>query len=105
MGATSPARRGAERRNKLLPHKDTEGTSSYRKEMRDLMTIIRGFIKRRPLLSYVALTFAISWGGFLIVAGPGGILRSISLSAPITMHIPTTPMGPRILRSNVTKEG
>ena len=36
------------------------------------MTIIRAFIERRPLLSYFALTFAISWGGFVLVVGPGG---------------------------------
>lgn len=27
------------------------------------MTTIKAFIKRHPLLSYFALTFAISWGG------------------------------------------
>lgn len=31
------------------------------------------FIKRHPVLTYYVLTFAISFGGFLIVAGPGGI--------------------------------
>ncbi len=31
------------------------------------------FIKRHPVLTYFVLTFAISCGGFLIVAGPGGI--------------------------------
>ena len=35
--------------------------------------IIKGFAKRRPLLSYFGLTFAISWGTILIVVGPGGI--------------------------------
>jgi membrane protease YdiL (CAAX protease family) len=38
------------------------------------MKPIRAFIKRYPLLTYFALTFAISWGDILIVAGgPGGI--------------------------------
>ncbi len=37
------------------------------------MKSIKAFIKSHPLLSYFALTFAISWGGFLIVAGSGGI--------------------------------
>jgi membrane protease YdiL (CAAX protease family) len=38
------------------------------------MKTIRAFIKRYPLLTYFALTFAISWGDILIVAGgPGGI--------------------------------
>jgi uncharacterized protein len=35
------------------------------------MTTINAFIKRHPLLTYFALTFAISWGGFLLVGAPG----------------------------------
>ena len=38
------------------------------------MTTTKALIKSHPLLSYFALTFAISWGNILIVAGgPGGI--------------------------------
>ena len=38
------------------------------------MTAIKAFIESHPLLTYFALTFAISWGGILLVAGgPGGI--------------------------------
>jgi membrane protease YdiL (CAAX protease family) len=37
------------------------------------MTTIQAFIQRRPALTYFALTFVISWGGILIVVGPGGI--------------------------------
>jgi len=37
------------------------------------MTTIKTFIKRHPLPTYFALTFAISWGAMLIVVGPGGI--------------------------------
>jgi membrane protease YdiL (CAAX protease family) len=37
------------------------------------MTTIKDFIKRHPLPTYYVLTFAISWGGILIAAGPGGI--------------------------------
>ena len=37
------------------------------------MTTIKAFIKRHPMLTYFALTFIISWGGILIVVGPGGI--------------------------------
>ncbi|MDH4135841.1 MAG: CPBP family intramembrane metalloprotease, partial [Anaerolineae bacterium] len=33
----------------------------------------KDFIKSNPVLTYYALTFAISWGGILIVVGPGGI--------------------------------
>ena len=35
------------------------------------MTTIKAFIKRHPVLTYIALTFAISWGGILIVIGFG----------------------------------
>ena len=37
------------------------------------MTTIKAFIKSHPLLSYFALVFAISWGGFVLAVGPGGI--------------------------------
>src|SRR5215212_5026392 len=39
------------------------------------MRTIKAFINRHPLMSYFAPTFAISWGGILIVVGvgPGGI--------------------------------
>jgi membrane protease YdiL (CAAX protease family) len=37
------------------------------------MTNIKAIIKRHPVATYFALTFAISWGGVLIVVGPGGI--------------------------------
>ena len=30
-----------------------------------------GFVRRHPVLSYYLLTFAISWGGFLLVGSPG----------------------------------
>ena len=36
------------------------------------MTTITAFIKSHPLLSYFALTFAISWGGMLLVIAVGG---------------------------------
>jgi hypothetical protein len=29
------------------------------------------FITRRPVMAYFVLTFAISWGGFLLAGGPG----------------------------------
>jgi hypothetical protein len=38
----------------------------------DIMTAFRAFIQRHPVLTYYALVFAISWGGILIVVGPGG---------------------------------
>lgn len=32
-----------------------------------------GFAKQRPVLSYLVLTFAISWGAILLVIGPGNV--------------------------------
>src|SRR5215207_4306585 len=37
------------------------------------MKTAKTLIKRHPLLSYFALTFAISWGSFVLAVGPGGI--------------------------------
>lgn len=36
------------------------------------MTGIKAFIKRHPVLTYFALTFAISWGDILLVIGGAG---------------------------------
>src|SRR5215216_7294241 len=59
---------------------DTEGTSGRRKEVRDLMTSIKAFIKRHRLLSFYALVFAITWGGLIPVVGdPSEILGSPEL--------------------------
>ena len=33
-------------------------------------------LRRRPVLAYYALVFAITWGGMLLVAGPSGIFNS-----------------------------
>jgi hypothetical protein len=38
-----------------------------------MVTTIKAFIMRHPVATYFALTFAISWGGVLMVLGPGGI--------------------------------
>jgi uncharacterized protein len=40
------------------------------------MGITQAFITRHPLPTYFALTFAISWGGFLLVVGPGGFANT-----------------------------
>jgi len=37
------------------------------------MSAIKAFIKRHPVLSYFALTFAISWGPVLVMIGSAGI--------------------------------
>jgi uncharacterized protein len=34
---------------------------------------IKALMQRHPVLSYYVLTFAISWGGMVLVIGPGGI--------------------------------
>ena len=34
------------------------------------------FLRKHPLLSYYGLTFAISWGGFLIAVGPHSLISS-----------------------------
>jgi hypothetical protein len=36
------------------------------------MKTIKAFIKSRPVISYFALTFAISWGGMLLIMVAGG---------------------------------
>ena len=36
------------------------------------MKTVKALIKRHPLLSFFALTFAISWGGMLLVIAAGG---------------------------------
>lgn len=37
------------------------------------MNAMKAFIKRHPVPAYYVLVFAISWGGILIVVGPGGL--------------------------------
>ena len=36
------------------------------------MSPIKEIVRRRPLLTYFVLTFAISWGGFVLAVGPRG---------------------------------
>ena len=56
------------------------------------MMIIRGFIQKRPVLTYFALTFALSWGSWLVLTG-GAPMRAdprfmlIILSAPVAPAI------------------
>jgi hypothetical protein len=44
-------------------------TRSISKE--DGMKTVTVFIKWQPVLTYYIITFAIFWGGFLLVGGPG----------------------------------
>jgi membrane protease YdiL (CAAX protease family) len=39
----------------------------------DIIMTVKTFIKRYPVLTYFALTFAISWGGVLILGAPYGM--------------------------------
>ena len=50
------------------------GLVAFQKE--DVMSTIKAFIKRHPLLTYFALTFAISWDGILLVIGGPGESRA-----------------------------
>lgn len=64
------------------------------------MTTIRAFIKRHPLLSYLALTFAISWGGIILAVGfgPGGFSatpQQFRMTAPYAA-IPAMLLGPSV---------
>jgi membrane protease YdiL (CAAX protease family) len=45
------------------------------------MTAIKTFIQKRPVLTYSALTFAISWGGMLMAVSLGGIPTNEEQSA------------------------
>jgi len=42
-------------------------------EREDIVTPIKAFIEKHPVLTYYALVFAISWGGILMLVAPGGI--------------------------------
>jgi len=45
------------------------------------LTTIKAFIKKHPVLTYFALTFAISWGGVLILGAPYGMPTTEEQSA------------------------
>jgi membrane protease YdiL (CAAX protease family) len=47
------------------------------------------FIKRHPITTYYALVLAISWGGLLIVAGPGGITAEQTQTPFILVYLVT----------------
>jgi uncharacterized protein len=63
------------------------------------MKTIKAFIKRYPLLTYFALTFAISWSGFLIAAGVGTGGFSVTpeqLQTLIPYAVPAMLLGPPV---------
>lgn len=61
------------------------------------MLRIKTFIKRHPVLAYYVLVFAISFGGILIVLGPGGFLGTTQ-GFSVQMYIggPLSLLGPSI---------
>ena len=58
---------------------------------------MKTFMKRRPVLSYYMLVFAITWGGMLIVAGPSGLFNSKTNPEELTQFIYSAALaGPSI---------
>jgi CAAX protease family protein len=70
--------------------------SPARKE--DVTKTIKAIIERRPLPTYFALTFALSWGGILLViGGPGAILDSgEQLERLFPIALPAMLVGPSV---------
>lgn len=57
----------------LNPHNSRHCNLKIRKSEKNIMSTINAFIKRHPVLTYYALTFAISWGGVCILGAPHGM--------------------------------
>lgn len=63
----------------------------------DCMRTIRAFIQRHPALSYFVLTFAISWGGILLIVGPRGILGTKEeFERLFPIALPVIVLGPSV---------
>ncbi len=62
------------------------------------MTTINAFIKRHPVLTYFTLTFAISWGGLLLVSGgPDGFPNTKEqFERLLPLFIPVVLAGPSV---------
>ena len=63
------------------------------------MTTIKAFIERHPVLSYFALTFAISWGTILLAVGlgPGGFSATPQqFKMAIPYAVPAMLLGPSV---------
>src|SRR5215218_8654132 len=64
-----------------------------------IMTTIKAFIKRYPLLSYFVLAFAISWGTILLAVGlgPGGLSATPQqLQMAVPYAVPAMLLGPGV---------
>lgn len=57
---------------------------------------IKAFIKKQPVLTYYALTFAISWGAILILVGPGGFLSTTRTSPSFALAGLASLLGPSL---------
>jgi len=62
---------------------------------------ISAFIKLHPVATYYVLTLAISWGGLLIVAGPGGITTEQTTMPFIFVYL-VTVAGPSVAGVSLT---
>lgn len=61
------------------------------------MTAIESFARRHPGLTYYALVFVISWGGILLLVGPGGIPgRPERIAAMIPIALVALFAGPSV---------
>lgn len=61
------------------------------------MTSIRAFVKRHPVLTFIALTFVISWGAILLVIGTGAVpLNPAHVGTLITLGYPAMLAGPTV---------
>lgn len=66
------------------------------------MTTIKDFIKRYPLPIYFTLTFIISWGAVLILAGPNGIPVAADQAVVLGMALLLGPSVAGILLTGLT---
>jgi uncharacterized protein len=61
------------------------------------LNTITTFIKRRPVLSFFALAFVISWAGILLVVDPSGISANrLPSDIQIALLYPTMLLGPSV---------
>ena len=61
------------------------------------MTSIRALVKQHPVLSFVALTFVISWGAILLVVGTGAVpLNAAHVVTVITLGYPAMLAAPTL---------
>jgi len=57
---------------------------------------VKAFAGRHPVVAFYALVFAISWGGILLVVGPGGFLATTATSASFALVGFVSILGPSL---------